>query len=249
MSWDDPSRDATDETINTCARRLYRRLAFLITLLLFGCFLMPPLLYALYALFLSVLPGLLTGAAVIVGSVLLLRRMKRLYDRYHTALAREAHARAHMRRLHAEALAPFLQALCQTYGRYDEYRDYLSDWLDEHQPFLARLAAFCRRVHTHWIDPATKPISVLAEISVDTDALAALPDKDCAAFLAVLRAETTHGALRGILTPTDDLLPYLRTSEHEWRERLTRHQQDLDRRVLERIAEETSRKNARNVGR
>jgi hypothetical protein len=116
------------------------------------------------------------------------------------------------------------------------------------QPFLARLAAFCRRVHTHWIDPATKPISVLAEISVDTDALAALPDKDCAAFLAILSAETTRGALRGILPTTDDLLPSLRTSEHEWRERLTRHQQDLDRRVLERIAEETSRKHTR-VGR
>ena len=89
MSWDAPSRDATDETSNTGARRLYRRLAFLITLLLFGCFLMPPLLYTLYALFLSVLPVLLTGAAVIVGSVFLIRRMKRLYDRYHAALALE----------------------------------------------------------------------------------------------------------------------------------------------------------------
>ncbi len=248
MSWDDSSRDAADETINTDSRRLYRRLAFLITLLLFACFLMPPLLYALYALFLSVLPVLLTGVAVMVGSVLLLRRMKRLYDRYHAARALEAHARAHLRRRHAEALAPFLQALCQTYGRYDAYRDYLSDWLDEHQPFLARLAAFCRRVHTHWIDPATKPISVLAEIAVDTDALAALPAKDCAAFLATLRAQTTSGALRGILPTPDDLLAYFRTSEHEWRARLTRHQQDLDRRVLERIAEEASRKHMR-VGR
>ena len=248
MSWDAPSRDATDETINTCARRLYRRLAFRITLLLFGCFLMPPLLYTLYALFLSVLPVLLTGAAVIVGSVFLIRRMKRLYDRYHAALAREAHARAHRRHLHAEALAPFLQALCQTYGRYDEYRDYLSDWLDEHQPFLARLAAFGRRVHPHWIDPATKPISVLADIAVDTAALAALPDKDVAAFLATLSAETRHGALCGILPTPDDLLAYLRTSEHEWRERLTRHQHDLDRRVRERLAEEASRKHMR-VGR
>jgi hypothetical protein len=139
MSWDAPSRDATDETSNTGARRLYRRLAFLITLLLFGCFLMPPLLYTLDALFLSVLPVLLTGAAVMVSSVLLLRRMKRLYDRYHAALALAAHARAHRRRLHADALAPFLQALCQTYGRYDAYRDYLSDWLDE-QPTLSRTA-------------------------------------------------------------------------------------------------------------
>jgi hypothetical protein len=245
MAWYDPSRDATDETSKTGSRRLYRRLAFLITLLLCACFLMPPFLYALYARFLSVLPVLLTGAAVLVGSVCLLRRMKRLHDRYHAALALEAHARAHLRRRHAEALAPFLQALCQTYGRYDEYRDYLSDWLDEHQPFLARLAAFGRRVHPHWIDPATKPISVLADIAVDTAALAALPDKDVAAFLATLSAETRHGALCGILPTPDDLLAYLRTSEHEWRERLTRHQHDLDRRVRERIAEEASRKHMR----
>src|SRR5205814_175634 len=81
--------------------------------------------------FLLLLPALLIGATIIAGVVLIGFVGKLLYTSYLEQRAMEAASKERIKLMQSELLAPFLQALCHIYGRYDDCRDSLTDFYDE----------------------------------------------------------------------------------------------------------------------